>query len=243
MTPGEHPSDALRDVDLTAGASLLVVDQCEQAFAADDPAEIREFFDALWHMTFRGTLVVVIRADRLGDLADHEGFAEIIQSHLLMLTALGSDVIRAVIEKPAEQAGLILEPGLVEILVRDSDGRTLPLLSHALRQVWSRREGRVMTVDAYRASGEIEGAVAKTAEEVFAALTVEARGCCATSSSVSSNHPPTAPSSLVESSAPASRSTRPMRGSSIGWSMHACSRPMRSRCSSRTKRSHGSGHD
>ena len=29
------------------------------------------------------------------------------------------------IEKPAEQAGLILEPGLVEILVRDADGRTL----------------------------------------------------------------------------------------------------------------------
>ena len=77
------------------------------------------------------------------------------------------------IEKPAEQAGLILEPGLVEILVRDADGRTLPLLSHALRQVWSRREGRVMTVDGYRASGEIDGAVAKTAEEVFATLSAD----------------------------------------------------------------------
>ena len=118
-------------------------------------------------------LVVAIRADRLGDLADHEGFAEIIQSHMLMLTALGPDGLRAVIEKPAEQAGLILEPGLVEILVRDADGRTLPLLSHALRQVWSRREGRVLTVDGYRASGEIEGAVAKTAEEVFATLSAE----------------------------------------------------------------------
>ena len=92
-------------------------------------------------MVFRGMLVVAIRADRLGDLADHEGFAEIIQSHMLMLTALSPDGLRTVIEKPAEQAGLILEPGLVEILVRDADGRTLPLLSHALRQVWSRREG------------------------------------------------------------------------------------------------------
>ena len=77
------------------------------------------------------------------------------------------------IEKPAEQAGLILEPGLVEILVRDADGRALPLLSHALRQVWFRREGRVLTVDGYRASGEIDGAVAKTAEEVFATLSAE----------------------------------------------------------------------
>ena len=173
VTPGVHPIDALRDVNLPAEGSLLIVDQCEQAFAADDPAEIREFFDALSRMVFRGMLVVAIRADRLGDLADHQGFAEIIQSHMLMLTPLGPEGLRAVIEKPAEQAGLILEPGLVEILVRDADARTLPLLSHALRQVWSRREGRVMTVDGYRASGEIDGAVAKTAEEVYAALSAD----------------------------------------------------------------------
>jgi len=173
VTPGEHPIDALRDLDLPVGGSLLIVDQCEQAFAADDPAEIREFFDALSQRVFRGMLVVAIRADRLGDLADHEGFAQIIQSHMLMLTALSADGLRTVIEKPAEQAGLILEPGLVEILVRDADGRTLPLLSHALRQVWSRREGRVLTVDGYRASGEIEGAVAKTAEEVYATLSAD----------------------------------------------------------------------
>ena len=73
-----------------AGASLLIVDQCEQAFAADDPAEIREFFDALSRMVFQGMLVIAIRADRLGDLADQQGFAEIIQSHLLMLTPLGT---------------------------------------------------------------------------------------------------------------------------------------------------------
>jgi hypothetical protein len=39
--------------------------------------------------------------------------------------------------------------------------------------VWSRREGRVMTVDGYRASGEIDGAVAMTAEEVFATLSAD----------------------------------------------------------------------
>ncbi|WP_035773058.1 BTAD domain-containing putative transcriptional regulator, partial [Arthrobacter sp. Br18] len=173
VTPGEQPIEALRNLGPAAGDSLLIVDQCERAFAVDDPAKVRGFFDALSREVPRGMLVVTIRADRLGDLADYEGFAEIIQSHMLMLTALDPDGLRAVIEKPAEQAGLILEPGLVEILIRDAHGRTLPLLSHALRQVWSRREGRVMTVDAYRASGEIEGAVAKTAEVVFTALPTE----------------------------------------------------------------------
>ena len=144
-----------------------------QAFAAHDPVQMREFFHALSGMMFRGMLVVAIRADRLGNLANHEGFAEVIQSHMLMLTPLGPDGLRAVIEKPAQQAGLILEPGLVEILVRGADERTLPLLSHALRQVWSRREGRVLTVDGYRASGQIDGAVAKTAEEVYATLSAD----------------------------------------------------------------------
>ena len=173
VTPGEHPMETLRDVGLVPGRAVLIVDQCEQAFAVDDPAEIRAFFDALMRRVFGSMLVVAIRADRLDDLAAHGGFAGIIQSHLLMLAALGRDGIREVIEKPAAQSGLILEPGLVEILLRDADGRTLPLLSHALRQVWSHREGRVLTVDGYRASGEIDGAVAQTAEDVFATLSAE----------------------------------------------------------------------
>lgn len=175
VTPGERPVQTLRAADHD-GESVLIVDQCEQAFLADDPEEIREFFAELRVLVFRGTLVLSIRADRLGDLADHHGFADLIQSNLLMLGPLAEDGLRAVIEKPARQAGLILEPGLVEVLIRDGDGRNLPLLSHALHQVWQRREGRVMSVDAYRASGEIDGAVAQTAEEMFAALPDDDRG-------------------------------------------------------------------
>lgn len=172
VTPGERPVETLREVDHDS-ESLLIVDQCEQAIANDDPAETGLFFEELARMVFRGPIVMAIRADRLGDLADHFGFAGLIQSNLLMLGPLSAEGLRAVIEKPARQAGLILEPGLVEVLTRDADGRNLPLLSHALHQVWERREGRVLSVDGYRASGEIEGAVAQTAEEVFAELSEE----------------------------------------------------------------------
>lgn len=175
VTPGEHPVQTLREISEHDSESVLIVDQCEQAFANDDPDETGRFFDELGRMVFRGTTVMTIRADRLGDVADHHGFAALIQKHLLMLGALSAEGLRAVIEKPARQAGLILEPGLVEILARDADGRNLPLLSHALRQVWQRREGRVLSVDGYRASGEIDGAVAQTAEEVFAELSDEGR--------------------------------------------------------------------
>ena len=65
--------------------------------------------------------------------------------------------LRRAIEGPAEQAGLRLEPGLVDLLVREVEGEpgALPLLSHVLRETWERREGATLTVDSYQRSGGI----------------------------------------------------------------------------------------
>jgi WD40 repeat protein len=43
-------------------------------------------------------------------------------------------------------------------------------LSHALAETWVRREGRVLTVEGYRATGEIRGAVARSAEQLWGSL-------------------------------------------------------------------------
>ena len=49
--------------------------------------------------------------------------------------------------EPARLAGLRLEPGLVELAVREVAGEpgALPLLSHALRATWERRDGHTLT--------------------------------------------------------------------------------------------------
>ena len=61
--------------------------------------------------------------------------------------------------------------------MRDCEGEpgALPLLSHALAETWQRRDGRVLTVEAYRATGEIRGAVARTADRLYEGLPVEQR--------------------------------------------------------------------
>ncbi len=51
----------------------------------------------------------------------------------------------------------------------------LPHLSHALRQTWERREGGVLTLDGYRATGGIRQAVARSAERVYDELPHEQR--------------------------------------------------------------------
>ena len=86
--------------------------------------------------------------------------------------------MREAIEQPAQIAGLRLEHGLVELLVRDCDGEPggLPLLSHALVETWRRREGSTLTVEGYRSGGGIRGAVARSADRLYDGLTARGAG-------------------------------------------------------------------
>jgi WD40 repeat protein len=65
---------------------------------------------------------------------------------------------------------MLIEAGLVDLLVGEVAGTpgALPLMSHALMETWNRREGRTLTVAGYAASGGIRGAVARSAETVYA---------------------------------------------------------------------------
>ena len=74
--------------------------------------------------------------------------------------------------RPAHGAGLRLEPGLVDLMVRDVEGEPagLPMLSHVLRETWERREGSTLTVDGYKATGGIQHAVSQSAEPLYDAM-------------------------------------------------------------------------
>jgi DNA-binding SARP family transcriptional activator/WD40 repeat protein len=172
ITPGRQPMAALPPRHLGSGRRpVLVVDQGEEAVTlCHDTAERDRFYAALADRAADGeALVVALRADRLGEVSAHPGFARVIERGLYLLGRMDADDLHAAIEGPAHQAGLLLEPGLVDLLLRDVEGEpgALPMLSHALRETWERREGRTLTVAGYRASGGIRGAVARSAEQVY----------------------------------------------------------------------------
>ena len=79
--------------------------------------------------------------------------------------------------RSGDTAGLRLEPGLVDLLLRDVEGQAgaLPLLSHALAEIWAHREDRVLTVAGYQAGGGVEGAVAATADRILDQLSPDGR--------------------------------------------------------------------
>ena len=114
-----------------------------------------------------------MRADFYGHCTTHDGLAELLGTRTLLVGAMDEDGIRAAIEGPAGVAGLTIEPGLVDLIARDVGGEpgALPLLSHALLEMWSRREGRTLTIEGYRAGGGVAAAIGRTAEAVYEGFT------------------------------------------------------------------------
>jgi DNA-binding SARP family transcriptional activator/WD40 repeat protein len=172
IAPGRHPVSALEQARPPASA-VLVVDQCEEAFVRPpDDREREAFFGALLAHAAKAPVLLALRADRVGELAAHPDVARRVEQGLYLLSAMSPDDLRRAIQGPADQAGLRLEPGLVDLLVREVEGEpgALPLLSHALRETWERREGPTLTVAAYQQSGGIRESVARSAEEVVRSL-------------------------------------------------------------------------
>ncbi|MEU4449646.1 hypothetical protein AB0K14_40785 [Actinosynnema sp. NPDC050801] len=179
---GRHPASRV----------LLVVDQFEELFTlCADEGERHAFVDVLSRLaapTASGADVLVVigvRADFYGTCADYPALRVALQDSPVVLGPMSYSELREAIVYPARAAGLDIEPGLVELLLRDlgaTEGATgyeagrLPLLAHALRGAWYERHGATLTVDGYRTTGGIERAIAQTADQVHARLDPVAQG-------------------------------------------------------------------
>jgi hypothetical protein len=175
LVPGADPDTALAHaLGSTAGDPIVVVDQLEEIYAGHQHPDVIGVFCArvAAYATERAPVIVTIRSDHLGNLAAEATMARLVEQGLYLVGPITGDALRATIEGPATAAGLRLESGLVDVLVHEIEGEAagLPLLSHALAETWERRDGRVLTVEGYRATGEIRGAVARSAEQLYASL-------------------------------------------------------------------------
>ncbi|MFI1393968.1 helix-turn-helix domain-containing protein [Streptomyces sp. NPDC020681] len=188
--PGDRQPPPVRPV--------LIVDQFEELFTlCSDEDERRAFVDVLSAVatsrpavTGHDPAVVVLgpRADFTGSCLELPELAPVFTDGLFVLPPMSVAELRESVTRPAELAGVTLEPGLVQLVLRDAGLRddpgtaaagtvpdltpsgALPLVSHALMATWQRREGATLTVAGYEHTGGIQGAIARTAENVFARL-------------------------------------------------------------------------
>lgn len=152
---------------------LLVVDQFEELFSlCHDDSERQAFVDnLLYAATTPGPTVVVIslRADFYAHCAPYENLRQALCQQQEYIGAMSADELRQAIEEPARRGRWELEPGLVDLLLREvgNEPGALPLLSHSLLETWQRRRGRCLTLAGYGESGGVHGAISRTAETTF----------------------------------------------------------------------------
>ena len=162
ITPGDTPPP------VPPGDVPLVVDQFEELFTlCRDDENRRRFVDDL--LSRRGPVAIGVRADFYGRCAFHPALARAVASQQILLGPMSEDELREAIVAPATSYGLRVEPGLVELLVREVAGEpgVLPLLSHALLATWEARDGRTLTLEAYRSTGGVDAAIATTADRAL----------------------------------------------------------------------------
>ena len=178
LTPGVDPLASLAAARAEAGEdAVLCIDQFEEGFAAPGNPAVAEWLAAVADCARTRLVVLTLRSDHVAGLVGDPRFANLAERGMHLVVPLTGDRLRATIEGPARVAGLRLEPGLVDLLLRDAadEPGALPLLSHALTETWHKREGSLLTVDGYRATGGISGAVAASADRLSASLSDEGR--------------------------------------------------------------------
>jgi hypothetical protein len=169
---GVTPAAALGEG--TAGAAaVVVVDQFEELFTlCPGEAERRVFLDRLLELADRTRVVLTMRADFWGECAPYARLRQAMQEHQELIAPMDAAELRRAIELQAERVGLRFEADLGATILRDveSEPGAMPLLQHALLELWNRRHGRWLRIAEYEAIGRIAGAVACTADAVYDAL-------------------------------------------------------------------------
>ena len=151
---------------------LLVVDQFEEAFSLCGEADRRWLVRALTHAAGAARVVIGVRADFYGHCARHPELLDALHRSQALVGPMNAEQLRRAVVEPASRRGVSLENALVARLIADVAGRpgALPLASHVLVETWRRRRGAMLTLAAYEDAGGVEHALARTADQVYDAL-------------------------------------------------------------------------
>ena len=166
--PGTNPLDELESA---RGKSLIVVDQFEELFTLTrDESTRKDFIARLLDESARARIILTLRSDFLGEVGAYRTLSAEIQSHLEIIPPMDMDELRRAMEGQAGMVGLRFEADLSQQILDDVAGEpgAMPLLQHALWELWNRRHGRNLRASEYRAFGGVKQAITSTAEKVYA---------------------------------------------------------------------------
>jgi hypothetical protein len=183
LTPGRAPDDLLADpaaaLDTTRGPLVVLVDQFEDLFRygarLNKTAEVARFVHAMLSMGHdpRIYLMLTMRSEYLPQCANHAELAAAINEGLYLVPRMDREQMKQAIVGQVRAGGSAITTELVDKLLDDAttEDDSLPLLQHALTQIWPRRERwEPLGLELYPKSGGLATFVDQHAERVYASL-------------------------------------------------------------------------
>ncbi len=179
------PAQPVPELPPGEGPLLVLVDQFEELFSAvDDEVSRLAYVDWVMGLPSPGVVVVLgLRADFFARALRYPALVAVLRDGQHLVGPMSHEQVVQAITGPAARAGVVVENGLVDLLLRDlapavvasvgnaaHEAGALPLLSHALLETWMRGSRRTLAIADYVAAGGIEGAVAATAEASYRTL-------------------------------------------------------------------------
>jgi serine/threonine protein kinase len=156
---------------------LLLIDQFEELFTLVEDETLRTAFierllDALSNARSRLRLIVTLRADFYDRPMMYEHLGQLILRRQLGVLPLSNQELESAIVQPAAQLGVGYETGLVDAILQEVKEQPgiLPLLQYALTELFEKRKGAKLALEAHAAIGGVTGALSKRAEEIYTAL-------------------------------------------------------------------------
>ena len=163
---------------------LIVVDQFEEMFTHlritsdfEGPGNARaerliaNLVDAVEGSDGRIRVLITLRADFIPQCLEFPSLRSLLENNQLLLGELGAEALREAVKFPARKVGAFFQNGLVELILRDVHQQrgSLPLLQHALKELWQARRGPWLTLEAYEKSGGVTGALRRRAQDTYTA--------------------------------------------------------------------------
>jgi formylglycine-generating enzyme required for sulfatase activity/nucleoside phosphorylase/energy-coupling factor transporter ATP-binding protein EcfA2 len=168
-----------------AGRVLLLADQLEELFTlcADRRNAITYVSNLLYVSRVAGgscTVLFTLRSDQYQRCTEIPDLAAAIESSHILIGGMDSVNIRRSIEEPARSSGAVFEEGLVDRIVSDAAEirLPLPLLQHALMELWAETGGTTLTHRAYDRVGNLKGAMVNRADQAYGSLSLDETIAC-----------------------------------------------------------------
>ncbi|MBL6844497.1 MAG: hypothetical protein ISQ73_13725 [Verrucomicrobiae bacterium] len=175
--------EAIRQSDIEEGENfLLVVDQFEEIFrfrkAGDVTDERAMFFvnlliEAVNQSSLPIYVIITMRSDFLGECSEFPRLANMVNEGEFLIPRLNREQRKQTIVGPVKVSGGEITDPLLSRLLNDigDDPDQLPILQHALMRTWeytNKEAGEtVLDLKDYRATGGMQEALSRHADEIF----------------------------------------------------------------------------